>query len=73
MHRTPRLTATNLRTELEAQGRMQYWLARQIGITQGNMSKIVLGKRTVGPERAGHIARLLDVRVETIFEVQKPS
>ena len=56
---------------IEAQGRKQSWLAQRVGISQGYVSKIVAGTKTVDRPLGERIAVALGVPFGVLFEIHE--
>jgi len=53
----------SLKTIIEAQGRKQSWIAREIGISEDALSRIVLGKQKLPLDKAEPLATVLGISV----------
>lgn len=73
METNRRLRATALEDTIKAQGRHQRWLARQIGISESHLSRVVAGERTLPEEQANRIAELLMVPLFLVFTLSDES
>lgn len=73
MNGSNRYTATNLGSLLKAEGRQQSWLARQLGISESLMSKVILRQRTIDERLARQVATILGVDIFFIFELRSRS
>ena len=70
MKEQPRFKATEgLATTLVTQGRKQRWLANQLGISDGQMSRVLSGEKTMPEELANKAASLLQVPFFLLFEL----
>lgn len=60
-----------LRRQLELQGRMSSWLARQVGVSKSSMSRFVAGTRSVPGAEARLISALLGSDFFVLFELHR--
>lgn len=64
-----RYTATpELRRQISLQGRKAAWVARQIGVSKAQMSRVLDGTRTLAERDARVVAALLGVDFSSVFE-----
>lgn len=54
---------------LEAQGRNRTWLARQIGVSPGHLTRMLNGERPWTEENKRRAAQVLGVPIEMLFEI----
>lgn len=66
-----RYMATNLRDEIDRQGRKVIWIAEQAGVSHALISLVCDGKRSVSGDIAQSIANALGVEREHIFAAQR--
>lgn len=59
--------AVRLDEVLMAQGRKQRWLAGQIGVSEGHLSHVIRGKRSVNEQVGRRIAELVQVPFPLLF------
>lgn len=55
---------------MQAQGRTGKWLARQVGVSEATISRIMHGKQVARPALAERIAAVLQVPLFLCFDVQ---
>ncbi len=68
-----RYRATALGKTLESQGRHQRWLARQIGVSESHLSRVIAGERPLPQSQAEQVARVLAIPLFLIFELSDES
>ena len=56
-----------IRAEIQAQGRLQSWVAAQMGISQSYLTKLLAGKRDWLPHLREAVARALGVPETALF------
>ncbi len=66
--RPRRLKASRLGDVLEAQGRRQDWLAREVGVSRAQICRLIGGTRTTDEETARRIASALGVPLFLAFD-----
>ena len=69
MDKTERYRATQLAAILKSQGRHQRWLAKQIGVHESYLSRVVSGEKTLSQSKAEQVAALLGVPLFVPFEL----
>ena len=58
-----------LRRQIGFQGRKATWVARQIGVSKAQMSRVLDGTRTIAEQDARTVAALLGVDFSSVFEL----
>lgn len=61
-------TSTRFGLLIEAQGRRKDWIASNLGVSQGTVSRWCSGERVIPPARVRELADLLGVHEEDIAE-----
>lgn len=68
-----RYRATELGKTIEAQGRHQRWLARQLGVSDSHLSRVITGERMMSERHAQVAAKVLMVPLFLVFELSDES
>lgn len=66
---TPRYNGSRLGALLAAQGRRQDWLAKQVGVSQALVSRLISEQRTVDEGTARRICGALQVPIFLAFDI----
>lgn len=66
---TDRYPGMKIRDVLDAQGRRQDWLAREVGVSPATVNRWLKGYRSVSPVHAGRVAAALGVPFFFLFDV----
>lgn len=69
MDKTTRFRATQLAAVLKSQGRHQRWLAKQLGLHESYLSRVISGEKTLSIEQAERAASLLGVPLFLVGEL----
>lgn len=69
MAKTERYRATQLAPILKSQGRHQRWLAKQLGIHESYLSRVISGEKSLSADKAERAAVLLGVPLFVLFEL----
>jgi plasmid maintenance system antidote protein VapI len=64
-----RYVAANLLLVLREQGRLQKWVAKQIGVTESMISHVLKGRKTLSRSQAERVSQVLGVPFFVLFNL----
>lgn len=68
----PRIHTERVRRQLIAQGRKQTWLAQRLGVSPGQLCRLLDGDRRLQPGQAVQIADALGLPLDYVLQPQEP-